>query len=83
MEWQPIETAPLDRPLFVTDGLVFGVATRWTSTDQQTHYWSPVAGWCVWDEDTEWETGEYEQRGADGCRRATHWTEIPSPPKEP
>lgn len=46
-----------------------------------THYWAPTAGWCIWDEETEWETGEYEQRSPDGCVQATHWAEIPAPPQ--
>lgn len=32
IDWRPIETVPLDRPIMLTDGLIFGAAERnsWT-----------------------------------------------------
>lgn len=35
-EWRPIETAPLDRPIMVTDGKIYGVAARHSWVEQDT-----------------------------------------------
>lgn len=36
IDWKPIETAPLDRPVMITDGEIFGVAERLSWTEAAT-----------------------------------------------
>lgn len=94
--WQPIETAPKDRTVEVTDGLIYGAAQHHFYIEPLTIGYgvtlrpNPNAGlkrdqwWAVagWSAwlKTEWEDGEYDSR----CPRVinpTHWRPLPLLPE--
>lgn len=47
-------------------------------------FWLAVAGWSAWNEDAEWEEGEYERASPKmlAAESVTHWMPLPEPPKE-
>lgn len=72
MEWQTIETAPLDTPILIWDGSMQCVAKKSIYTYQSG---SPFTTWdCVgasgWDCEDTFET-------------PTHWMPLPPPPAVP
>ncbi len=77
MTWQPIETAPKDREIWVC-----GFAVVWVDSD-------PFAwqGHAIWDENPGgWLTGGYNDKGDYLFVEATHWTEprsLPFPDEPP
>ena len=65
MEWQPIETAPKDRPILLA---------AWVANGP---YYVLEVGW--WEEQDLWEdTRGYWSTPSDGT--ATHWMPLPKPP---
>lgn len=65
MEWQPIETAPKDRTMFVVRG--FNVEVR-----KDYHY--DTDPYCVW------ATGDGFERWPHPFK-PTHWMPLPAPPE--
>ena len=108
-DWFPIDTAPENEVVVITDGHVWGAAKRRSYVEPETigfdprklgmevsalnpntmrpnpdagkvtWYWSAICGWSGWDEDTDWEAGEYEQRMPRPIS-PTHWAPLPKLP---
>lgn len=71
MEWQPIETAPLDVPILITDGKIVTVTNLARSTGSN-RIWMYSYGFGGYEFDYDF---EFEQ--------ATHWMLLPSLPVAP
>jgi hypothetical protein len=66
-QWQPIETAPRDTPILVTDGKIMVVLMR-GDVGPGTDWPDPVGfGGYEWDWEFDWDD-------------LTHWTPLPAPP---
>jgi hypothetical protein len=83
--WQPIETAPEDGMVMVTDGEVFGAAKRFDYVEPQssvvTRYWSAIAGWSAWSPEAEWEVGVYAD-ASPKLLEPTHWMPLMGRPEK-
>lgn len=73
MEWQPIETAPKDRDVWL-----FGLAEIWHGSTpfecQAQGGWDP--------EEWRWMTTTFDDRGQILWIAPTHWMPLPAPPEE-
>lgn len=78
MKWQPIETAPKDELILITDGV--DVAPGWW-TGEIKYPWAFI-------DDTRWDAGECEDEkgliAPNGYpeKYITHWMPLPEPPTE-
>jgi hypothetical protein len=78
MEWEPIETAPKDQIILITDGTTVG--SGWWAEDRQ-HPWTFV-DYTVREDDLKLEDGDdYVELNGYGAKHITHWASLPEPPK--
>jgi hypothetical protein len=80
MEWQPIETAPNETPVWLWDGSNIFIGERVFADDDDGWLWGRVA-WNPWYDTAarEWKSDDTE---VDADYRPTHWTPLPPPPAE-
>lgn len=68
IRWMPIEDAPTDRPVLLSDG-VYVAAGRWAAEKQDR-----IGGWV----EADLSRGSWAKPVA--IRNATHWAKMPGPP---
>lgn len=74
MDWQPIETAPKDKDVWV-----YGLAKIWVGSCE--FEWQGQAGFNG--DDGLWWTTSHDSFGAPLMVAPTHWMPLPPPPSHP
>lgn len=77
MEWEPIETAPKDEIILITDGHCVG--SGWWAEGRR-HPWVFVDE-TVREDDLNCEEDEMVELNGYGVKHVTHWARLPEPPK--
>lgn len=70
--WQPIETAPKDKDIWV-----YGTAKVWSNSDE--FLWQGQSGWNS--EDSSWWTTSHDDCGEVLIVKPSHWMPLPQPPE--